>query len=388
MLVASRFVQGVGEALAAPASLGLIALLFPNARERVKALGFWGGIAALGGTTGTVISGLVVGFASWRWIFFINLPVALFALLVVPRLVSESRMVRGSRRPDYAAAITGTFGLIAVVASLLQAATSPWGSAQVLLPLLGGLALVGLTVWLEAISASPLVPRAFFHNRTRVVTNCATLFSSGAFFCYFFLVTLFEQQVLRYSPLEGGLGYLPFGIAIGLGAGVGTALLPHLGAKRLLGAGFFCCAIGFLLTSGIGVHASYLGNLLPGMLVLGVASGLCFPAISNSSLHDVTGQDSSLASGVQSTMQQVGGALGLAFIVPLGLHHAADLIHGGVLPAVAATDGYVLALRVAAALLTIAGVFVLVCFEQAGALQRDAFEIVTATGSHPTEDVA
>ena len=219
------------------------------------------------------------------------------------------------------------------------------------------------------------------------MTNCATLFSSGAFFCYFFLVTLFEQQVLRYSPLEGGLGYLPFGIAIGLGAGLGTALLPHFGAKRLLGAGFLSCAVGFLLTSGIGIHASYLGNLLPGMLVLGIASGLCLPAISNSSLQEVTGQDSSLASGVQSTMQQVGGALGLAFIVPFGLRHAADLIHGGVLPAIAATEGYVLALRVAALLLTIGGVFVLVWFEQASSRHRSAAETDTGMGSQDTKEI-
>src|SRR5882757_10081338 len=111
MLVASRFVQGAGEALAAPASLGLIALLFPDPRERMKALGLWGGIAGLGGTSGTVISGVLVSYASWRWIFFVNLPVAAFALVMVPRLVSESRMVRTSQRPDFAGAITGTAGL-------------------------------------------------------------------------------------------------------------------------------------------------------------------------------------------------------------------------------------------------------------------------------------
>ncbi|MCW2522867.1 MAG: hypothetical protein JWO63_1202, partial [Frankiales bacterium] len=169
MLVASRFLQGAGEAMAAPASLGLIALLFPDPRERMKALGLWGGIAGLGGTSGTVISGVLVDFASWRWIFFVNLPVALFALVMVPRLVSESRMVRTANRPDYAGAITGTAGLIAVVDGLLQAATHPWGSVNVLLPLLGGLALLALMVRIEAVSESPLIPLEFFKNRTRVV---------------------------------------------------------------------------------------------------------------------------------------------------------------------------------------------------------------------------
>ena len=130
MLVASRFLQGAGEALAAPASLGLIALLFPDPRERMKALGLWGGIAGLGGTTGTVIGGVLVDLASWRWIFLVNVPVALAALFLVPRLVSESRMVRDSRRPDVAGAVTGTAGLIAVVDGLLQAASHPWARSR------------------------------------------------------------------------------------------------------------------------------------------------------------------------------------------------------------------------------------------------------------------
>ncbi|HEX9231558.1 MAG TPA: MFS transporter, partial [Jatrophihabitantaceae bacterium] len=176
MLVASRFLQGAGEAMAAPASLGLIALLFPDPHERMKALGLWGGIAGLGGTSGTVISGALVDLASWRWIFFVNLPVALFALVTVPRLVSESRMVREAKRPDYAGAITGTGGLIAVVDGLLQAATHPWGDWQVLLPLLGGLGLLALMVRIEAVSDAPLIPLDFFKNRTRVVTNFVTLF--------------------------------------------------------------------------------------------------------------------------------------------------------------------------------------------------------------------
>src|SRR5689334_4184197 len=135
MLVVSRFAQGIGEALAAPASLGLIALMFTDPLERMKALGIWGGIAGLGGTSGTVISGFLTDLASWRWIFLINVPVAVAALLIVPRLVSESRMKQGSQRPDYLGAFVGTAGLIALVDGLISAADHPWGSANVLLPL-------------------------------------------------------------------------------------------------------------------------------------------------------------------------------------------------------------------------------------------------------------
>jgi EmrB/QacA subfamily drug resistance transporter len=372
MLVASRFVQGAGEALAAPASFGLIALLFPDPRERIKALGLWGGIAGLGGTTGTVISGVLVDLASWRWIFFINLPVAAFALVMVPRLVSESRMVRDSARPDFAGAITGTAGLIAVVDGLLQAASHPWGSVNALLPLIGGLVLLGAMVVIEARSDAPLIPLQFFENRTRVVTNFTTLFFSSAFFSYFFLLTLFEQQVLGYSPLKGGLGYVPFGVSIGAGIGIGTALMPKIGVKPVFAGGFVLSAIGLFVTSGIDVTSSYLGGVMPGMIVLGLGSGLCFPAIGNASLHEVTGQDSSLASGVQSAMQQVGGALGLSVLVTLGLRHAAGQIHDGVSRGVAVTHGYVLAFRVGSVLLLIGGILILLLLEQVIATPRTA----------------
>jgi EmrB/QacA subfamily drug resistance transporter len=363
MLVTSRFVQGAGEALAAPASLGLIALLFPDPRERMKAIGLWGGIAGLGGTSGTVISGALTDLASWRWIFFINLPVALFALLAVPRLVTESRMSRPEQRPDYVGAITGTGGLVAVVDGLLQAASHPWGSWQVLLPLLGGLALLGLMLRIEARSDAPLIPPVFFTNRTRVVTNFVTLFFSSAFFSYFFLLTLFEQQTLGYSPLRGGLSYLPFGFSIGAGIGLGSALMPRLGVKPLLGAGFLGCAVGLFLTSGIDVHSSYASGVLPGMIVLGLFSGLTFPTIGNAALHEVTGQDASLASGVQNAMQQVGGAIGLACLVTLALRDAAGQISQGVRPAVASTSGYVLAFHVGSVLLLIGGILVLFLLE-------------------------
>src|SRR3954447_1390099 len=214
-------------------------------------------------------------------------------------------------------------------------------------------------VWIEATSESPLIPLEFFRNRTRVVTNFTTLFFSSAFFSYFFLLTLFMQQVLHYSPIKGGLAYLPFGLTIGAGIGIGTALMPKLGVKPLLAAGYFGCAIGLFLTSGLSVESSYAGGILPGMMVLGFFSGVSFPAVGNAALHEVTGQDSSLASGVQSAMQQVGGALGLSCLVTLALRHATGLISHGVDAAVAGVQGYALAWRIGAVLLMIGGVLVL-----------------------------
>jgi EmrB/QacA subfamily drug resistance transporter len=359
MLVASRFVQGAGEALAGPAAVGLIALLFTDPRERMKALGIWGGIAGLGGTCGTVISGALTDLASWRWIFFINLPVALFALVMVPRLVSESRMVRDGRRLDIAGAATATGALVAVVDGLLQAASHPWGAWQVLLPLFGGAGLMIAMITVERRSAAPLIPLRFFTNRTRLAANTVTLFLTSAFFSFFFLLTLFEQQVLGYSPLIGGLSYLPFGIGIGAGVGLSTALMPRIGTKPVMFAGFIGAAAGMFTISWIHPGISYGAGILPGMIVLGLFSGMCFPAIGNAALYQVTGQNSSLASGVQNATQQVGGALGLACLVTLALRRAAAQIHHGVPLSIATTHGYALCFRMGAVLLIAGGVVVL-----------------------------
>lgn len=371
ILISGRFVQGIGEALAAPASLGLVVLLFPDPRERIKAIGIWGGLTGLGGVSGTVISGALTDLASWRWIFLVNLPIALIALIAVPRLVTESRMVREHHRLDFTGAITATFGLVTIVFGLLQAHAHPWGSWQVLLPLLAGVVLLAATVAIEARSATPLIPMRFFTNRTRLVANVITLFNMSALFAYSFLLTLFLQRVLDFTPLQAGLSYLPLGIGIGIGVGLGTALMPRLGVKPLLASGCLGSAIGVLMTSWIVADSSYAGGVLPGMIVLGLFNGLTFPTTVNAALHGASSQDSGLASGVQSTMQQVGGALGLAVLATLALRHEMGQIRQGVFPDVAATDGYALSLRIAAALFAVSAALVVLLLQRVTTQPRD-----------------
>src|SRR5215472_10364023 len=367
MLVASRFVQGTGEALAGPAALGL----FPDSRERMKALGLWGGIAALGGTSGSVISGALTD-ANWRWIFYINIPVAVFALLMVPRVLPESRMARQGHRVDAAGAVTATGGLVAIVYGLLQAASHPWGSWQVLLPLLGGVGLLLVMAGWETRAADPLIPVRFFANRTRVTSNVLSLALFAAFIGYVFLLTLYMQQVLGYSPLKTGLVYLPLGVGIGAGIGIATGLMPRIGVKTTLAIGLLGSAAGLLIASFIHVSSSYPGGILPGLVVFGMFSGICYPALINGALHQVTGQDSGLGSGVQTAMQQIGSALGLATLVTLALRYAAGQIGHGVLPALALTRGYALSFRVGAAVLAVAGLLVLVLLEHVAATPRTA----------------
>ena len=360
VLVIARFVQGAGEACAAPAALGIIALLFTNPVERGKAFGLWGGLAGLGGVSGTVISGLLVDLASWRWIFFINAPVALVALILIPRLTDESRMTREYDRLDFTGAIAGTLGLLAIVYGLLQVVPHSWGSWQVLVPLIIGVALViAMFVW-EARSPAPLIPRSFFSNRTRLVANLSTLISTAGFFTYAFLLTLFEQQVLRYSPLTSGLSYLPFGVAIGVGIGANNALMPRLGVRTVLAIGFIGSAVGLFLTSMIDTSTSYPSGVLPGMVILGLFTGIAIPASASAALHDVDMQNSSLASAVQNVMQQVGAAIGIAVLAALAFSHASHLMHGGTSSAAAAAAGYALSFRIGTSLMILAAVLVLI----------------------------
>ena len=377
MLVASRFVQGTGEALAGPAALGMIPVLFPDNRERMKALGAWGGIAGIAGTLGSVISGALTN-VDWRWIFYINIPVVLLALVMVPRVLPESRMTLEAQRIDVPGAVTATGGLVAIVYGLLQAASDPWTSWQVLLPLLGGVALLVVMVVVEIRSPDPLIPMRFLANRTRVTSNVLSMVIWAVFIGYVVLLNLYMEQVLHYSPLRTGLMNLPRGGAIAVGLVLCTKLMPRVGVKPVLVIGFLGSAAGMWVSSYIHVDSSYASAILPGIIVFGVFSGLCYPGLINGALHQVTGQDSGLASGVQNAMQQIGAALGLSAMVTLALRATQHKVHAGVLPAVAQTDGYVLAFRVGAVALAVGGVLALVALERVSTKMRMALAEVPA----------
>jgi EmrB/QacA subfamily drug resistance transporter len=356
MLVASRFMQGAGEALAAPAALGMIPVLFPDSRERVRALGVWFGISGIAGASGPVISGALVG-VDWRWIFYVNIPVVVFAVFAVPRVLPESRMTREGHRIDLPGTVTATGGPAAVVYGLLQAACYSWGSWQVLLPLLGGVALLAVMVVVETRFPDPLIPVRFLANRTRVTANVLSMVTWAVFVGYVVMLNTYMQQVLHYSPLRTGLLNLPFS-AITAGIVLSTRLIPRVGVRVVLATGYLGSAAGLWMAGYIHVDSSYVGALLPGIIVFGGFNGLCYPGLIDGALHQVTDQDTGLGSGVQNAMQQIGAALGLAVLFTLALRCTQHRAHAGVLPAIAQTDGYALAFRVSAAVLAVAGVLV------------------------------
>ncbi|MDI1461443.1 DHA2 family efflux MFS transporter permease subunit [Catellatospora sp. KI3] len=360
MLVVSRFVQGLGEAFGVPAALGIVFVLFSEPKERMKAVGIWGGLSGIAGTLGVVLSGVLTDLASWRVLFYINVPIVLFALIVVPRLIKESRMVRDGNRFDFLGAITATLGLVSVVYALLQGVQHEWGSSEVLVPLIVGVALLIGLVGIEARSRAPLIPLWFFGDRTRAISYVAIVFTGCAFFTYVFLLTLFQQELLHFSPLQGGLANLPLGLAIGIGVGLSTGMMPKMGAKPVMVVGLIGAAVGLFLTSFISLQTSYVTGVLPGMLLFGIFFGLVTSASANTALHRVTGQESGIASAVLNVMMQIGGAIGLAGAATIALRFAAGEISEGVAPDVATASGYALAFRIAAALLLLGGLATIV----------------------------
>jgi EmrB/QacA subfamily drug resistance transporter len=378
MLVASRFAQGAAQALAGPAAFGLVALLFPDAKERAKAIGIFGGVAGLGGTLGPVISGLILQGLSWRWIFYINVPVAVLTLLAVRRTVDESRASAVSRsgRPDLTGAALATGALTSVVYGLIQAGAHGWSSLAVIGPVVIGVAGLAAFMVRERTAASPLVPRGFFTNRTRMAANLVTLLFSAVFFTLFYLLTLYFQDVLHYSALRTGLYYLPFGVGISAGIGVSSRLVTRAGVRTTLIAGFLMGAAGMGLLTTITADGSYVSQMLPGMVLTAFGSGLCFAGFSNAAVHAVSGEDASLASGVQTAVQQVGGAMGLAVLATVALRHALTAVHHGINPGVAATAGTVIAFRAGAVILVLGAAAVAVLVERLQTVRAAAGETV------------
>ncbi|MGW6458675.1 MFS transporter [Streptomyces sp. NPDC055078] len=355
-LIAGRFAQGAGAAMASPAALSLITLMFPGTEERAKALGIWGGIAGLGGTMGLVVSGALTDLASWRWIFLINLPVAAVALVLLPRLVPESRATRRTRL-DVPGAVLGTGAVVSLVYGLLQAGESGWGDVSAVGPVFLAVVLAAVFLAVESRTAEPLVPLSFLASRVRAVANATTLLFSAAFYAMAFLLMIHLQTVLGYGPLKAGVAYLPYGGGILAGMWLSSRAVLRLGLRRTLVIGFLVCGAGLLLLSGVAPSDGYASGVLPGMLITSVGCGLSLPALTLAALTGTTGEDAGLGSAVLSSVQQVGGAVGLAVLVTLAAHRS-DTVSGSAGPLRAATEGFSFALTVAAALLAAGAVLI------------------------------
>lgn len=348
VLVASRFVQGIGAALASPAALSLLTLLFTRPDERARAMAIWSGLAGVGAALGVVLSGVLTDLASWRWIFFINLPIAALVIALTPRLVTESRAAKRGR-PDVAGAALITLGLLLVVFGLLEKGTHPWLSFPVLGWVAIGLLLLVAFVFVEAQAAQPLVPLAFLRSRNRTIANVVRVCYYVGFATLFFSLSLYLQHVLKFSALATGFAFVPFGLTILFSATVlAPRLLRRFGLRTLNGGGLALSTVGYILLAGLHAHGSYAADVLPGLLLVPLGGGLVLVGSTVAGVDGATGEDVGIATGMNNASMQIGSAIGLAALVSLGASHAAVLQHAGVAPLTAAAHGYALSFAVAA----------------------------------------
>ncbi|WP_240777822.1 MFS transporter [Nonomuraea basaltis] len=316
-LVIGRFVQGAGSAMASPAAMSMITLLYPGPEERAKALGIWGGIAALGGTSGLVLSGALTDLVSWRGIFLINLPIVAVALTLLPRLVPESR-APGRRRLDVPGAVLVTGAAVSLVYGLLRAGENGWSDPIVIGAVVLSAALAVAFLMVESRAEAPLVPGAFLASRTRAVANGATLLFSMAMYAMSFLLMIQVQTALGYSPLLAGIAYLPYGAGILAGMWLSSRISLRIGTRWALLLAFLVNIAGLLLLSGVAAGDSYAAHVLPGMLILSVGNGLSLPVMAVAAVDGTTEEDAGLGSALFTSVQQVGGAVGVAALAIMG----------------------------------------------------------------------
>ncbi|MFB4289894.1 MFS transporter [Nonomuraea sp. ATR24] len=332
-LVVGRFVQGAGSAMAGPAAMSMITLLYPGPEERTKALGVWGGIAALGGTSGLVLSGALTDLLSWRGIFLINLPVVAVALVLLPRLIPESR-APGRRGLDVPGAVLVTGAAVSLVYGLLRAGETGWSDPLAVGAVVLSAALAVALLVAESRAAEPLVPRSFLASRTRAVANGATLLFSMAMYAMSFLLMIQIQTVLGYSPLLAGISYLPYGAGILAGMWLSSRISLRIGTRWALLLAFLVNIAGLLLLSGVAAGDTYAAHVLPGMLVLSVGNGLSLPVMAVAAVDGTTEENAGLGSALFTSVQQIGGAVGVAALAVMG--YADGLTAGAVCVAVGA----------------------------------------------------
>ena len=348
VLVAARMLQGAAAAILSPSVFSIVTVTFEEGPERNKALGVLGAIAGSGAAIGVLLGGILTEYVGWEWVFFVNVPIGLAALAFVRPYVRESKAPDLARHFDAWGATTVTTGLILFVFAVTRAPTVGWTSPEVILSFVGWAVLSAAFIVIEVRSHSPLVPLTIFRRRTLTAANTIGLILGMAVFGMFYLLSLYMQIVLGFSALETGVGYLAVALTAVLASGAAQALSTRLGVKPVLASGMLLLAGGLVFFTQISVGGSYVADLLPGFLLIGVGLGFAFVPVSIAALAGATGKEAGLASGLINTNQQIGGAIGLAILTTISTTRTDNLVAEGVSQLDALTDGYSLAFWVAA----------------------------------------
>jgi EmrB/QacA subfamily drug resistance transporter len=349
MLIAARLLQGAAGAILSPSVFSIVSVTFEEGAERNKALGILGGIAGSGAAIGVLAGGVLTEYAGWEWIFLVNVPIGIATLFFVPRYVRESRATDLTRHFDAAGASTVTAGLMFLVYGLTQSTNNGWTSGRTIGALVAAAVLIAAFLFIEARSRSPLVPLSFFRKRTPTGANIIGFGLGTMIFGVFFMLSLYMQQVLGYSAMQTGVGYLAVALTAVVAAGASQALVTRLGVKPVLVSGMVLLGIGMAFFSQVSVGGSYVGDLLPGFLLIGVGMGFSFVPISIAALAGITSTEAGLASGLINTSQQIGGALGIAILATVSTTRTDNLLANGTERAAALTGGFSIAFWVAAA---------------------------------------
>jgi EmrB/QacA subfamily drug resistance transporter len=328
MLIAFRALQGLGAALVSPAALSIITTTFAEGEDRAKALGVWSAIAAGGAAFGLLLGGILTDLFSWEWIFFVNVPIGIAAFVLSMRWVPESVAPDRPDTVDLPGAISVTAGLMVLVFALVKAQDYGWGSARTLGLGAVAVALLAAFVFIESRSKAPLIRLGIFRSRNISGANAVMLLVIGGMYAFFFLVSLYVQQVLGYSPLEAGLAFLPFTVGIIIGAGVSQPIAKRIPVHFIALIGIGLAILGLVILRGAGVDGTYLGNLLPGIIPMSIGMGMTFLPLTLVATTGVSASDAGLASGLFNTSQQVGGALGLAVLSTIAATHTTSVLDG------------------------------------------------------------
>jgi EmrB/QacA subfamily drug resistance transporter len=362
-LVAGRALQGLGAALVSPAALSIVMTTFAEGRERTRALGIWSAIAAGGGAVGLVLGGLLTDTLSWRWVFFINLPVGIAAILAAIRYIPESRAEKRPDTADVGGAVSVTAGLLVLVYAIVKSQAYGWTSVRTLgLVALAVVLLVSFVV-IELRSKAPLIRLGIFRIRSLTISNLSMLFVVSGLFGMFFFASIYVQEILGYSPLKAGLAFVPITAGIVIGAGLAQQLIRPLGVRRVPLIGMAMASAGLVLLGMIPTHGTYLADLFPGLMLMSVGMGLTFVPVTLIATTNIDAEDAGLASGIFNTAQQVGGALGLAVLSTLAASRTSHALAGVSSPsaarhASALVDGFQVAFLAGAGLMLIAAVLI------------------------------
>jgi EmrB/QacA subfamily drug resistance transporter len=355
-LIGARAFQGLGAAMITPSALSILTTTFAEGRERNIALGAWGATGGFGAAGGVLLGGILTDLLSWPWIFFVNVPVGVGALVLAPILLTESRDAHGQSH-DVPGAVLVTSGLVLLVLGITQGRQWDWGSAKTLgVFAAAAVLLLAFALW-EQRQREPLVPFSIFRLQTLTAANLTMFVMGTAMFSMFLMLTLYMQQVLGMTALKTGLGYLAVAGTAVIWANVAAQVVNRIGVKPALIFGMSMLTLGLLYFTQVSAGGSYWADLFPGFLVLGVAIPFAFVPITIAALAGTKPQEAGLASGLINTSQQIGGAVGIALLSTIAVSTTDDEVASGTAVPLALTDGFVNAFWTGAAI-AFAGVLV------------------------------